>query len=100
MTHPAGQSPEDSLPGSKEFMVVTTGNDQLIKTWTIKVDASIAGAGGIRIQKCGAKCSEVADAACMDVIDEDKGTGKTVVVAGIGVEKWDIGAQGLARSID
>ena len=86
-----------SRQNSKQFAFATTGNDQLIKTWSVTVDVSRAGANGIEVQKAGKWKSEVADATCMAFVNSDSTDEALLVVAGIGVEMWTVRGMGLVR---
>ena len=98
MSHVSTQNGGNSGSASSHTVFATTGNDQLVKTWAITVDSSRAGVDGIQVRKQDRKCSAIADAACMDVMEETHGAARAVIVAGIGIEEWDWGAEGLGRS--
>ncbi|KAI1812969.1 WD40 repeat-like protein [Poronia punctata] len=75
------------IPGNDDdddrgnIVVTTTGNDQRVKTWRI-VDHS----SSLRVQLLDDQYSGVADAGDLEVIGREK----KVLVAGVGMEVWDV----------
>ena len=67
----------------------TVGNDQRLKTWILTVDSRTPRAKGLSVRKGTSLHSSIADASCMEMtqgICGDKG----IMIAGIGVETWNV----------
>ena len=75
-------------PGS--FLILSTGNDQRLKSWRVRVVDESSGAEGIEVEKASNESSAIADASCMEILSESGLVTMRVVVAGIGMEMWDI----------
>ena len=75
-------------PGS--FLLLSTGNDQRLKSWRVTVVNQRSGADGIEVAKGSSESSNIADASCLEVLSESELGSMRVVVAGIGMETWEI----------
>ena len=78
----------DDVPGS--FLILSTGNDQRLKSWRVRVVDESLGAKGIEVAKASSESSAIADASCMEILSKGGLGGMRIVVAGIGMETWDI----------
>ena len=71
------------------YRIVTSSNDQRLKTWLLSVDTTQPGIDGLSVTRQENIYSEVADASCMATIPRGA-NGATLVVAGVGLEMWKI----------
>ena len=74
----------------KDFVVATTSNDQVLRTWKIAVDVLRSGVEGIQVKKGNARASEIADASCIDIVRDNHHEAMAVAIAGIGAEMWTV----------
>ena len=82
---------EDDSPGRRtSWRWVTISNDQRLKSWVLTVDSTKPGAGGLSLCKDLGSYSSVADASCMEVTPEGHGQQRRIIIAGIGVETWNV----------
>ncbi|KAI9749673.1 MAG: Elongation factor G, mitochondrial [Chaenotheca gracillima] len=65
------------------------GNDQRLKTWSVRLDLSREGTEGLSVKRETSTCTAVADVGCMDVMPIQDG-GARVVICGVGMEVWTI----------
>ncbi|KAL9121689.1 MAG: hypothetical protein Q9187_001755 [Circinaria calcarea] len=80
----------DSLANQHRYRLLTSSNDQSLKSWTFSVDTSKGGVKGFSVAKEADLHTGIADVSCMEVVDSN--TGKTsVVIGGIGLETLSIG---------
>ncbi|MCJ1385393.1 hypothetical protein MMC17_008516 [Xylographa soralifera] len=75
--------------GRTSWTFATISNDQRLKTWVLTIDVRKSGAGGLSVRKGTSLHSSIADASCMEITPEACGE-KRIMVAGIGVETWDV----------
>lgn len=73
----------------------SVGNDQRLKTWAVHVEFAAKGLEGLRVVKEKDMSTSVADASSLDV-GVDEGGERRLYVAGIGMERWRVGDQGIS----
>lgn len=108
LAHLGEMKPVDDDRGGVRHRFVSVGNDRRLKTWVVGVEfgsgegegvAWLAGRGSesLRVVKEKSVLGSVADASCLAVAVE-RGGGRRVFVAGVGVERWRVRDQeGLWR---
>jgi WD40 repeat protein len=83
---------------NQDAVVVTTSNDQRVKTWRLVDWQNSSSSSSLRVHLLDDRYSGVADAGDMEVV-RDEGedghgykhrNGERVLVAGVGVEAWDV----------
>ncbi|MCJ1287952.1 hypothetical protein MMC26_007305 [Xylographa opegraphella] len=67
----------------------TVSNDQRLKSWILTIDSRKPRAEWLSVRKGANLHSSIADASCMEISPGVRG-GKKIMVAGIGVETWNI----------
>lgn len=72
-----------------EFHILSSGNDQRLKLWSVRIDLSKPGVEGIEISKAASVHSGVADISSMDIVEDGDGSHK-VLLCGEGMEVWTI----------
>ena len=80
------QDEVEGLPHQRYFSLITTGNDQRIKRWSVTLNLGQPGIKGIHVKRIFNKPSSVADASCLDLVAGP--AGKAVAIAGVGIEVW------------
>lgn len=82
---------EDILPQSEEFRVVSSGNDQRVKEWSIKLTSREVEDSNVQIKKVGDSFTAVADVGDVCCLQSGgEGTGKKVLIVGNGMEAWRV----------
>ena len=79
--------PSDNLekdPAQSAFRVMTTGNDQRIKQWCLRVELNKPGVEGFYLDRVSNQTSSVADASCMALLSSQDS--RAVAIAGVGIE--------------
>ncbi len=100
VAHLGEMNPVDDDRSGVRHRFVSVGNDRRLKTWVVGVEsvcgegegvASLAGGGseGLRVVREKSVRGSVADASCLAVAVE-RGGGRRVFVAGVGVERWRV----------
>lgn len=96
-------SPSDEMtPESKrsrhvhQFTLLSSGNDQRLKVWEVRLDIWKAGVEGIEVRRIANEPTSVADVSDMDVF-VDEGT-RRVIVCGVGMEVWTVDPDGTLCS--
>ena len=74
--------------GSSMFLLLTTGNDQRIKRWSVKLELERPGVEAIHVKMVSNNASSVADASCMASISGN--SSRAVAIAGVGIEVWKV----------
>ncbi|MCJ1390601.1 hypothetical protein MMC18_003462 [Xylographa bjoerkii] len=80
----------DGSDGRTLWNFATVGNDQWLKSWILTIDSRKRGAAGLSVCKGTRSYSSVADGSCMQITPEGYGETRRVMVAGIGVETWNV----------
>ncbi|MCJ1245216.1 hypothetical protein MMC30_002417 [Trapelia coarctata] len=89
--------PTATQEGYTSFRLVSVSNDQRLKTWVLSIDLGKEGVEGLEVGKERDVYSEIADASCVEVLPGEGGADRGVVVAGIGVERWGWGGEGVGE---
>ena len=76
----------EGLPDQSILSLITTGNDQRIKHWSVTLELGEPGVAGIHLKRVFNNSSSVADASCMALISGH--TTGAVAIAGVGIEVW------------
>ncbi|KAL8714537.1 MAG: hypothetical protein Q9220_001485 [cf. Caloplaca sp. 1 TL-2023] len=74
---------------SRVYMFASSGNDQKIKIWAVRLDGEHSGVQGMDVRLVDTRDTSVADVSALDVL-RFSGTTVKVVVAGIGLESMDV----------
>ena len=69
---------------------MSTGNDQRLKTWLVTIKDENPGVQGLSVSREGNEPCSVADVSCMELMTKSKSERVWAVVAGIGMEMWEI----------
>jgi len=73
----------------KIFTVLTTSNDQRVKTWNFTIDETSDGVTGIEVTRISNNYTPVADASCVGLIPYPAEQGRVgVVICGVGMDIW------------
>ena len=75
----------DSLFTEYSYRIISSSNDQRLKSWLLSVDTSRPGVEGLTVMKEDNVYSEIADASCMAILPRGS-NGTTAIVAGVGLE--------------
>lgn len=85
-------------PRTQVFTVLTTSNDQRVKTWSFAIDRDASGVDGVQVKKACNAYTPVADAGCVDLMVQDApsmdaavaGSQSTVrvLICGVGMDVW------------
>jgi WD repeat-containing protein 6 len=93
-------SPSDKMtPRSRplhQFTLLSSGTDQRLKVWEVRLDIWKAGVEGIEVRRIANEPTSVADVSDMDVF-VDEGT-RRVIVCGVGMEVWTVDPDGTLCS--
>ena len=79
-----------SLPTQSRYRLLTSGNDQRLKSWILSVDTSKLGVEGLLVTKEENLYTGIADVSCMEVVSGDSDA-LSVIVGGIGLETLRVG---------
>lgn len=75
------------LPGvGSEVDLITTGNDQRVKSWRLLMDPNSQKGRDILVRRLGNDPSSVADSSCMSIWKD--GNISQILIAGVGLETW------------
>ena len=67
--------------------IATTGLDQKIKIWDLRIDCEESGIAGITIKKVQTVSTPVADVSDMVLLDERPGE-SAIIIGGVGLDVW------------
>lgn len=81
---------KDTLPTQSRYRLLTSGNDQRLKSWILSVDISEPGVERLLVTKDEDLYTGIADVSCMKVLPGDT-SAHSVIVGGIGLETVRIG---------
>lgn len=76
-----------------QFTLLSSGNDQRLKVWEIRLDIWKAGVEGIEVRRIANEPSSVADVSGMDVFVD--GAARRVILCGVGMEVWTVDPDGI-----
>lgn len=79
----------DNLANQHRYRLLTSSNDQRLKSWTLCVDTRKAGVKGFSVTKEANLHTGIADVSCMEVVDSNAGR-TSVIIGGIGLETLSI----------
>jgi len=75
--------------GPSSFTVLTTSNDQRVKTWDFFIDVEAASVDGIEVKRAVNNYTPVADASCIALIPGHVDRGPVgVLICGVGMDIW------------
>ncbi|KAI9826726.1 MAG: hypothetical protein M1819_007271 [Sarea resinae] len=73
---------------SRQYNIVTSGNDQQLKVWSITVDTERQGVEMFSIRQIGDEFTAIADISSVDVLQTV--SGDRILICGVGMETWAV----------